>query len=369
MREAQQTLSLHGSNTGKEKANIVQCPSHIRYYLRVVPMRLMAQTHLALALLVSPLLGGNPPGRFDVRGKVEISESGQISRFPRFATVAIYATSSPYTATTQTDLSGSFRFKNVPEGNYTLDAFGRRGQARFLFQVNAEAAEKSGTVKLKVPLRIRPGQLVQHLKKRFEVSVNQLSVPPKAYQDYQAAEKRVQKEDFDGAIEKLEHAVSIAPQFAAAWSRLGIISFYQNRLEKAESYFRQGLENSPNTIEFQFRLAQILLAQKRPQEALEWSHAAVKLRPEDAASRSQLGMNFWELRDYENAVLHLNEAKRLDPAHFSGPQLALARIYIARKDIPSAMREVKEFVANHPDSGEAEELQQWLEKAQASQRH
>ena len=55
-------------------------------------------------------------------------------------------------------------------------------------------------------------------------------------------------------------------------------------------------------------------------------------RPMDALANVQLGVNYVNLRKPDLAVKYLKEAKRLDPGHFSTPQLALYEIYLRSGD-------------------------------------
>src|SRR5207247_5787043 len=54
---------------------------------------------------------------------------------------------------------------------------------------------------------------------------------------------------------------------------------------------------------------------------------AVKLRPEDPEGQARLGLNYLQLGEFDKALQHLREVKRIDPGHFSFPQLSLAQIY------------------------------------------
>ena len=83
-------------------------------------------------------------------------------------------------------------------------------------------------------------------------------------------------------------------------------------------------------------------------------------RPQDALANSQLGLNYFHLADLERAIHYLREARRLDPAHFSHPQLTLAEIYRQRGDRKAAAAELEDFLSRHPDDPNAEQWRQDL---------
>lgn len=344
--------------------------------------RITVVRHLAIALMVgclrlsaaestTPAPASPAPiskERFEVKGVVRCT-SYDYGRNCKAAGLRIAAPDSPYAANAQSDpLTGEFKFKKVPEGTYILDAFGKAGSARYIIRLSKATAGESKTVLVNVTLQIRQGDLKNHLKRRFEVSYRTLSIPAKAYKEYEAAEKRIQKEDYPGAIERLEKAVEIAPQYTGAWYRLGIIAYYQKRFPDAERYFRSAVEGNPEAWDARVRLGQVLLMQEKAAEAVPVAAAGVKLRPNDPTSRGQLAMAYVALKEYEKAAEQLVEAKKLDPRHYTEPQLWLARIYVVQKKYTAAIHEVEEYVALHPRGRETEELRKWLREVKGGER-
>lgn len=87
----------------------------------------------------------------------------------------------------------------------------------------------------------------------------------------------------------------------------------------------------------------MLLNLDRPREALGYNQNAVRRRPNDALANSQLGLNYFELNEMEPAETFLKTAVRLDPAHFSHPQLTLAEIYLRRGERAAAVEQMQDF--------------------------
>jgi tetratricopeptide (TPR) repeat protein len=109
-----------------------------------------------------------------------------------------------------------------------------------------------------------------------------------------------------------------------------------------------------------------LLARNQYEEALPVIRKAHALRPEDALANALLGLSYFRLGDDEQAIEHLTSAKQSDPANFTYPQLALARIYSRQDDPYRAASELREFLACHPDSEESPNVQRWLALLQES---
>jgi tetratricopeptide (TPR) repeat protein len=67
-------------------------------------------------------------------------------------------------------------------------------------------------------------------------------------------------------------------------------------------------------------------------------------------------MAYFEVGRYDDAIRHLEQARRLDPAHFSHPQLYLAEIYLRRDDPRAAADAMEDFLKHHPDYPQAERM-------------
>ena len=84
-------------------------------------------------------------------------------------------------------------------------------------------------------------------------------------------------------------------------------------------------------------------------EALPFNQRAVQDRPEDALANAQLGMTYFKLDQFDQAEQYLLAAKRLDPAHFTQPQIFLADIYTRRGNRRAAIKELEDVLAIRPD--------------------
>jgi tetratricopeptide (TPR) repeat protein len=82
---------------------------------------------------------------------------------------------------------------------------------------------------------------------------------------------------------------------------------------------------------------------------LPFNQRAVRDRPEDALANAQLGMTYFKLDQFDQAEQYLLAAKRLDPAHFSQPQLFLAEIYARRGNRSAAIQELQALLTIRPD--------------------
>ena len=293
----------------------------------------------------------------ELRGKVKYGAS----RF-RFLRVAIFHVESPFTASTLTDPGGEFRFRDLRPGTYTVTVVRRGlGEVRRSVVVTPGLADKKGVVRAEIPFS--PGEAAKS-GGGGTVSRTQLTVPFKASSKYAEAERRLNKHDVEGARKVLLEAVKVAPQYTSAWNFLGVLAYQSNDLDKAEEHFRHALTLEKEAFEPTVNLGGVLLSRKMPKDALAYNEKAVELRPKDALANAQLGMNYFQLAQFDRAVEYLEAAKEVDPAHFSQPQLFLSRIHERKGNRAAAAREIEDLLARRPDGAQAESLRRRLQRLQ-----
>jgi tetratricopeptide (TPR) repeat protein len=313
---------------------------------------------IALIIACSGVLAGAQKERFEFRGRV-LQESGR--PFDATPVVFLHGSVTPFTAKTEADGDGRFKFKDLLPGMYTLViAVPRAGELSQTIEVGPSFADPKGRVEhsFRFERKLLPDEL-------HEVSAAQLAVPEKAQREYEKAQEYLGKRDIARAVTHLKKAVELSPEFSSAWNNLGTIAYQSQAYKDAEGYFRQALHHDPDSYAPLVNLGGALLSQGMAKESLPVNLKAVKARPGDALAHSQLGQSYFFLGQLDEGERHLKQAKVLDPRHFSFPQLPLAEIYGRRLDYVSAAGELEEFLRYHPDSKIAAGVAKALETARA----
>jgi Tfp pilus assembly protein PilF len=275
------------------------------------------------------------------------------------ASITLFGSTSPFTTSTLSEPDGHFKISKLRPGTYTISVFiPERGEARRTIEIGPAAADAHGRIALDVAFQPSDFVLADTLRRRHSVSAAQLTIPPKAQRDYEEAHKDLTRHDSDAATRHLEEAVKLAPQFADAWNELGTIAYQTQHFPRAEECFREALKQDPQAFEPLVNLGGVLVTMRRAVDAWQYNAMAATARPNDALAQSQLGMNYFQLDDFDLAVKHLERARSIDPAHFSHPQMLLAEIYLRRDEKAKAAEVLEEFLKYHPDWPQAELMRQ-----------
>ena len=305
---------------------------------------------IAVAASVSYLRAAESSSTFEIRGEILPHEAGAVS---------LHAVASPFVTSTLAGPNGGFRFRNIEAGAYTVSVYvPRRGETRMTINVGPGTADKKGRVVIKIDTH---GEALNR-EQAVTVSARALKISDRARREHEEASRKVARRDFEGAIACLRRAVEIEPRFAAAWNHLGTIAYQTQRHREAEGYFRKGIEVDPDAYEPVVNLGGVLINLGNLDEAWKYNVEAVLRRPNDALAQSQLGMTYIMLNKLELAEKHLLLARKLDPGHFSHPQLHLAEVYFRRKDLLRAAEQLDEFLRHHPDWPTAAKMRETIEK-------
>ncbi|HTQ53617.1 MAG TPA: tetratricopeptide repeat protein [Bryobacteraceae bacterium] len=300
-------------------------------------------------LLVSVLWAAQAAApRYEVRGRLVPGTR---------ATVWLHGATAPFEANTLADDDGHFRFRDIEAGAYVLGAFvPGRGEMRRTIEVGPGEARAGNRIELVVELHDGEFESRDSLRRSAMVSAKELAIPASARHEYEEAVRNLARHEVDAATGHLQRAVEMAPQFAEAWNHLGTIAYQTHDFPRAESCFRKALAADPSSFQPLVNLGGVLINLNKFDEALKYNLFAALSHPSDALANVQLGMSYFFLNKLDLAQKYLTAARRIDPAHFSHPQLILAQIDLRRNDRAGAAAELAEFLQYHPDSPQKDKI-------------
>ncbi|WP_293126260.1 tetratricopeptide repeat protein [Microcoleus sp. bin38.metabat.b11b12b14.051] len=122
-----------------------------------------------------------------------------------------------------------------------------------------------------------------------------------------------QQGDFAGAIECYERAIAIAPDYAAAYSNLGVLKQQGGRLTEAIAHYRQALAIDRQLAETASNLGSALAEAGEIAGAIAQYERALSLNPNCAEALVNLGVLREEQGDVPEAIKHYQEAVQLNP--------------------------------------------------------
>jgi len=249
---------------------------------------------------------------------------------------------------------GRFRLKKIPEGQYSITVrVGRSRLVRQTISILPAFADKKNRISFKLDVNKAAVEMAAQ-----KVNVAALQVPQKARAELRKAFEA--KGDISKVRQHLEAAIKIAPNFEEALNNLGTLHFRDRDYAIARELFERALKSNPESFAARVNLGGALLSLGEFERALQENIKAAGQRPNDSLAQSQLGMSYFYLRRYAEAVPHLELAKKADPLSPALPGLFLAMIREASGDRVGAISEYEEFLKAHPGHSTTEGIERRL---------
>jgi tetratricopeptide (TPR) repeat protein len=283
------------------------------------------------------------PGSFTLTGEVSAADRAQLSCF----LVELYNLQTHAVLDrVQARSNGDFQFSNVTPGMYAVRVIEEPNQQPVVEQYHSITSTSS-------PLMLRISTNSEAKPVSGTVSLHQLQhpVPKQALRAFEEARK-----DKKHAIEKLEEAIRIAPDYYAAHASLGVEYLHASRYAEAAGQFRAALEpGSPNpALYVNLACANFLMRDYPAGE--EAARKALALDPKNSRVHYLLGTVLSMRPGKEpEALEHLQAAAEQTPK----ARLLAAQLRVRLGDIPSARRDLTDYLNSGAQENRAK-VESWL---------
>ena len=201
------------------------------------------------------------------------------------------------------DMTGMYRFTEVPRGSYyvSASAYGYE-EARELVQVGAGPVGG-------IFLYLRPKPSAALPVQIEPLDVDQRLIPKDARKAFERGVSELRRGKFPEALAQLDRAVELYPKYATAWHTKGLVHLQLGEIDSARSSFE----------------------------------TALQFNPRSGLAHFEISRTYWALGDVDNCEKHIIEAHELNPRI---PQVHMVRanVFLARGDYQKALKELDEFL-------------------------
>jgi tetratricopeptide (TPR) repeat protein len=257
-----------------------------------------------------------------------------------------------------TDSRGRFRFANLQRGYYKviINSPGFRptqqdADLQILFKAFLVFDLSADTPK-------SPGSLVL-------TDVIDARAPAEAREAYSHGRTAYSRNERQSAIEHLQKAISIYPEFFEARLLLGTAFMDQREWQKAEEILARALEMKPENATVILSLGEIYWREKRYDEAEKTLLAGLKLEDNSWHGHFTLGRLYWDMNQVMKAAPAVGRTLQLKP-DFAEAHLLAGNILLRLQQQERALAEYQEYLRLAPKgefAAPTRELVQKLSKA------
>lgn len=206
-------------------------------------------------------------------------------------------------------------------------------------------------------------------------------IPGKAVDEYEKALKESSKGNRAKAVEGLQRAIKLAPDFYEAQHSLGIQYIALQKYEDAEGALLKARDLSPKNAEPLINLGTLYYQRGEEQndaghsdqaaatfqKATEFLEESIRRNPGTASGHGYLGAALYKLASYERAESTLKRALELDE-DLDNARLMLVNVYTKSARFPEALEQINIFLKKNPKGPQSVALgsiKQQIEKALA----
>ena len=210
------------------------------------------------------------------------------------------------------------------------------------------------------PLTIRIGSERSAAPEQAAVSVNALTVPSGARKAFEAADRLLGKNDFEGAMNQTNKALEVCPKFAAALTLRGVLKMHNNHPQEAMDDFTAALQADSG-----YHLAYVGLAADynligRFDEALRVLDQASSLSAQSWQAHFEASKALLGKKSFDRALQKANLAAKLLGHDTPMLHVVKAYSYLGLKDKNSAAIELRQYLRQEKGGAQTDKFRALL---------
>lgn len=265
-----------------------------------------------------------------------------------------------------TNQNGSFAFRGLPAGSYTVVIdkeleFKPVSQSVDIIQFRGSPAQ-TYTVNIRLEFKDRTQP-----PKPAVVNAELLNIPKKALTHYNSALELVKTNNREGAIAELKLAIAEHPTFTQAFNELGVQYLNLNKLDEANEAFQGALKIDAESFPALINRGIVNVMMKRYGEAVPLLRKALKNHEQSAVGHYFLGQALANLGLFDDAEKELLTALQLGKEEMKEAHRILAIIYSSKGDKKKAADELDTYLKLAPNTPDAEKLKDQIRKLRESE--
>jgi tetratricopeptide (TPR) repeat protein len=267
-------------------------------------------------------------------------------------------------ATTYTDDRGEAEFGAVAVGGYHVEVQGDGIQTTSseMFEVDNRKVTQSQYVTVRRVEDTGPKPLSA---KSTMISASDLNVPPKARKEVDKANEAMALHNWKKALEHLNQAISLAPQYATAYNNLGVLYAKTNDIPHEEEALKKAVAVDDHFAPALVNYGKLCLNQKNPAQAEVLLQKAANAEPTNSETLMLLAYSEYMNRHFDAAITNALQAHSSEHEHPSFVHYIAARAYQQQNQQQRALAEFQTFLLEEPKGPRADHVRADVAKIQS----
>lgn len=277
-----------------------------------------------------------------------------------------------------TDSSGSFAFKNLVSGSYTIviegtDDYEATRETVYIddpgsSSIRGRTISSSTPRTMTVPIYLMPNRRSAVTNKPGVVSAVLAAVPKAAADLYLASLESAKAGNHKKAVEQLKSALSLHPQFSLALNELGVQYLILGQADSSANVLAEAVKLSPDEVAPRLNYGIALLNQNKFAPAEEQLRLVLQKNNALPTAHMYLGITLARQQKLDEA-----EQELLISINKNNPGVALAHrylggVYWGKRDYQRAADQLEIYLKLMPNAGDAVRTREEITKLRSKQK-
>lgn len=248
------------------------------------------------------------------------------------------------------DDTGKFVFSKLSLGTYTVAIDGEQDYEPVSQLVEITQNRDVQNISFRLIPKRKPAN------KAKAINVENVAVPKKALDLYEAALALSLVGDHKGAVAQLKLAVAEYPAFMLAYTEMGVQYLKLNELEKADEALQAALKIKQDAYEPLVNRGIVKFRSKQYAEAETFLRSSLKAKEQSAVAHFYLGRTFASQKQYETAEKEFRTAIKIGGEQMREAHRMLASMFLELQDHKRALSELEVYLKLNPSAPDAAQL-------------
>jgi tetratricopeptide (TPR) repeat protein len=255
--------------------------------------------------------------------------------------------------TTYSNDNGEAQFDGLPLGSYHVEVSGDgiATTASETFYVDNRKMTQSTWVTVKRLEESGPAPVSAHANM---VSATDLNVPSKARKELDKANEAMAMQNWKKAMEHLNQAIALAPQFVTAYNNLGVLYAKMNDIPHEEVALQKAVSLDEHFAPALLNYGKLCVQQKNFPQAEDLLRKAATVDPNNAQGLMLLAEAEYMNRHFDTAIVSARQAHSLGQDHPPFVHYIAARSYQQQNQQAEALAQLRLFLQEEPKGPRAD---------------
>lgn len=261
---------------------------------------------------------------------------------------------------------GTAEFTRVPVGDYHVVVSGEGIEAADSGPFEVDRRKMSQTLFITVHSSNESDSNRAALSSPSVAAVD-LDIPEDARKEFDKATKTMADKNWLKAQQQLNRAISLYPQYAAAYNNLGVVYGHMNEADHEREALEKAIALNDHFVPAFVNLAKLCIKERNAARAETLLESAGRTEPPDADTLTLLAESQLLNKHYDGAIASAHNAHALPRQHPAVVHYIAARAFEHENRFPEAVAELQVFLKEEPQGARADHVREEMAQIQKGQ--